>query len=124
VQFDTPLVRQVIGCAIEVHSILGPGLLESAYERCLAHEFRREKIAFRRQLVVPVVYKGLDLECAYRVDFDVEDGPLIEIKTVRHLAPVHTAQVITYLKLLHRRHALLINFNEAVLKHGLRSIVL
>jgi GxxExxY protein len=121
---DSPLVRAVIGSAIDVHSVLGPGLLESVYERCLTHELSTRGIAFRRQVDVPVRYKDLDLEFHYRVDILVEEKLLVEVKTVRTVAPVHVAQVLTYLRLLRQEHGLLINFNVAQLKEGIRSVVL
>ena len=118
----SPLVRRVIGCAIEVHKALGPGLLESPYQQCLAQELTTAGIPFRREVIVPVRYRDLMLEHAYRVDFIIEGGPLLEIKSVDQLLPVHTAQVLTYLKLLDLHHGLLMNFNVPVLVRGIRSI--
>lgn len=116
--------EQVIGACIEVHRELGPGLLESAYEQCLAHELGLRRLAFERQLLVPVRYKGMALECGYRVDFLVERALLVEIKAVERLLPVHEAQVITYLKLLSIRTGLLVNFHSETLKRGLRRLTL
>jgi hypothetical protein len=116
--------RKVIGFAIEVHKALGPGLPESAYEQCLARELELNRIQFRRQVPVPVIYKGLSLDCAYRLDLIVEDTLIIEIKAVEKLLPVHNAQLLTYLKLAGIRTGLLLNFHSEVLRDGLRRIVL
>jgi len=121
--YETPAARAAIGCAIEVHSELGSGLLESTYERCFGHELTLRGIQFQRQLTLPLTYKGLELGAAYRVDFLIADGPLIEIKAVERLLPIHTAQVLTYLKLLKIRQGLIINFNVAKLKEGIRSVL-
>ena len=119
-----PLTEQVIGLAIEVHRGLGPGLLESAYEECLCHELDRSGMAFKRQVPLPVVYKSVKLVCGYRVDIVVEDSLIIELKTVERILSVHEAQLLTYLKLSGLHTALLLNFNTAVLKDGIRRIVL
>ncbi|HLO78855.1 MAG TPA: GxxExxY protein [Magnetospirillum sp.] len=116
--------RQVIGMAIEVHKALGPGLLESAYEQCLARELELSGIHFRRQVPVPVVYKGISLDCAYRLDLVVDDRLIVEVKAVERLLPVHSAQLLTYLKLTGIRAGLLLNFHSEVLRDGLRRIVL
>ena len=120
----SPLVRKVIGCAIEVHRVLGPGLLEAIYETCLAHEFSARQLQFRRQVIVPVVYKTLKLEGLYRIDFVVEDALVLELKSVEHVLPVHRAQALTYMRLTGISHGLLMNFNEATLVDGLTSLVL
>jgi GxxExxY protein len=99
----TQLGRTVIGCAIEVHSALGPGLLESAYERCLAREFQISGLGFMRQVPLPISYKGEALDCGFRVDFLVERELIVELKTVERILPIHHAQMITYLKLMHIR---------------------
>jgi GxxExxY protein len=112
----------VIGACIDVHRHLGPGLLESTYERCLAHELTLRRLAFQRQLLLPVSYKGEHLDCGYRIDFIVADTILVEIKAVERLQPIHTAQVLTYLKLTGLETGLLVNFNVPVLKHGLRRL--
>jgi GxxExxY protein len=111
-----------IGAAIEVHKILGPGLLESTYEECLAHEFFLRQIPFERQVVLPLTYKGLVINQAYRLDLWVARCLVIEIKAVEQTTPVHVAQVITYLKLTDSRLGLLINFNVRLLKQGLQRI--
>ena len=118
------LVRTVIGCAIEVHRNLGPGLLESAYQQCLAHELMLRRIAFATQVRLPLSYKGLELASSYRLDFLVERRLLLEIKTVERLLPIHQAQVITYLRLLALKQGLLINFNVPRLVDGLRSTII
>jgi GxxExxY protein len=119
----SPLVEKVIGCAIEVHRTIGPGLLESAYDACLAHEFQLNGIAFRRDVAIPVIYKGMSLSCAYRADFVVESALLIELKSVERLQPIHQAQVLTYLRLLDLRQGLLMNFNVHKLVDGLRNLL-
>lgn len=105
-----------------MHSHLGPGLLESAYEQCLAHEFSLRGLQFERQRPVPVAYKGVRLDCSYRLDFVIEDRVLVEIKAVESLLPVHQAQVLTYLKLTQLPVALLVNFNAFPLKTGSRRL--
>ena len=119
----SPLVESVIGCAIDVHRVLGPGLLESACDRCLAHEFSLRKIWYRRQIPLPVVYKGIDLDCGYRVDYVVQDELLLELKAVDRLLPIHQAQLLTYLRLLRLRQGLLMNFNVALMAQGIRSML-
>jgi GxxExxY protein len=114
----------IIGAAIEVHRELGPGLLESAYEECLCHELNLRGVPFRRQQPLPVVYKGLQLDCAYRLDVLVGDAVVVEVKAVESLLPVHEAQLITYLKLSSKKVGLLINFCVPVLKDGIVRRVL
>jgi GxxExxY protein len=114
----------VIGACIEVHRHLGPGLLESAYEHCLAHELRALQLRFDRQRPVPLDYKGTKLECGYRLDLVVEDALVVEIKCVDQLLPIHKAQLLTYLRLTKLGTGLLVNFRETVLKHGLRRLIL
>ncbi len=118
------LTEKVIGFAIEVHRQLGPGLLESAYEECLCYELKEHGVCFRRQVPLPVIYKGVRLDCGYRLDVLVEDELILELKTVERLMPVHEAQMLTYLKLRGVRTGLLLNFNAPVLKDGLRRIML
>lgn len=119
---ESPAVRAIIGCAIAVHKSLGPGLLESAYERCLAYKFDQCRLRYQRQVAVPVVFEDVRLDCGYRVDFLVE-GVLVELKSIERLLPIHVAQAMTYLKLSGLRHGLLINFNVEILRHGIRSLV-
>lgn len=114
--------EQIIGAAIEVHRALGPGLLESAYEECLSHELSLRAIPFRRQVSLPLMYKGVKLECGYRVDLVVANAVVVEIKTAERLEPVHAAQVLTYLKLGGWPLGLLINFNVPVLRNGIKRI--
>ena len=113
----------IIGCAIEVHRALGPGLLESAYEECTSHELFQHALGIRRQVPLPVVYKGVKLDCGYRMDLVVENLVVVEFKTVERLLPVHDAQLLSYLKLSGMSLGLLINFHVPVLKDGLRRIV-
>src|ERR1700741_4363166 len=113
----------VIGLAIDVHRELGPRLLESAYEECLAYELKRSSIRFIRQEPVPITYKGLHLECGYRLDLLIEDRLVVELKSVDELLPIFDAQVLTYMKLANKSVGLLINFNVPVLKMGLKRFV-
>jgi GxxExxY protein len=117
------LTGAVITAAIEVHRGLGPGLLESAYDQCLAHELRLRRIRFDRQVAVPLTYKGAEIPCGYRVDFVVNGELMIELKAVEHLLPIHQAQAITYLRLLRLHRGLLINFNAPRLVDGLKSFL-
>ena len=123
-QCFTNLSHQVIGCAIEVHRALGPGLLESTYKGCLARELASAGISFRLEAALPVNYKGEYLECGYRVDMLIGDDLILELKSVERLLPIHRAQILTYMKLASARHGLLINFNVPRLKEGLESFVL
>jgi GxxExxY protein len=114
----------VIGAAMEVHRRLGPGLLESAYQECLCREFSVRQISFEREKPLPVEYKGTRLECGYRLDMLVADAVVVEVKSVESLAPVHEAQLLTYLRLGGWKVGLLINFNVPILKQGIRRKVL
>jgi GxxExxY protein len=114
----------VIGACIEVHRVLGPGLLESAYEVCLARELTLRGLSFDRQRAVPVSYKGVPLECGYRLDFVIGAELIVEVKAVECLLPVHEAQLISYLRLTHLPAGLLVNFHVDVLRHGLRRFTL
>jgi len=114
----------VIGAAIEVHRALGPGLLESAYEECLCHELSLKGVRFERQVPQPVTYKGVKLECGYRLDLVVAGKLIVEVKAVDALHPIHTAQLLTYLKLSGHRVGLLLNFHSVVLKDGLKRLVI
>lgn len=118
------LTNQIIGAAIEVHKVLGPGLLESAYEECLCHELDLRRIHYTRQQSLPVEYKGVKLDCGYRIDLLVEDSVILELKSVDSLQPIHDAQLLTYLRLTGLKVGLLINFNVPILKRGLRRLVL
>ena len=118
------LTGEIIGAAIEVHRVLGPGLLESAYEECLCHELALRRLAFERQIPAPVRYKGLNLDCAYRLDVLVEKSVIIEIKSVDALLGIHQAQLLTYMKITKIPVGLLVNFNKSVLKDGIIRKVL
>ena len=122
-EIDDPLSERIIGSAIEVHRRTGPGLLESIYDVCLAFELKAAGLVFQRQHAVPIHYKTLSIQTAFRVDFVVEDRVLVELKAVETFLPVHKAQVLTYLKLTGISTGLLINFNVPVLKDGIRRIV-
>ena len=117
------LTHKILGASIAIHRALGPGLLESAYEECLCHELDLEGLAFQRQKPLPVRYKSVNLDCGYRLDVLIEESVIVELKTVESILPVHTAQLLTYLKLANIQVGLLINFNVAVLKHGVKRIV-
>lgn len=116
------LTHDIIGAAIEVHRGLGPGLLESAYSRCLAIELEERNLKFAREVPIPVQYKGVSLEVSYRADFVVQQQVLLEIKSVQKIEPIHKAQLLTYLKLTGLRLGLLINFNVSVLRVGISRI--
>jgi GxxExxY protein len=124
VLIDEQITDGVLGAAIEVHSTLGPGLLESAYEECLAHEFHLRKIAFERQVPLALRYKGISLDCGYRMDFVVESACVIELKCVEKILAIHEAQLLTYLRLSRKRVGLILNFNEPVLRDGIVRKVL
>jgi GxxExxY protein len=115
---------EVIGAAIEVHKILGPGLLESAYEECLCHELELREIPYERQKELPIEYKGVKLDCGYRLDVVVSSQLILELKACERLEPIHEAQLLTYLKLTGIKVGLLINFNVPVLKEGIKRLVL
>ena len=118
------LTASIIGAAIEVHRELGPGLLESAYEECLCHELHLRGLVFERQLELPVTYKGVKLDCGYRLDVVVESSVLLELKLVEQILPIHQAQLLTYRHLSGKKVGLLINFNVSVLKSGIVRRVL
>ena len=118
------ITGKVIGAAIEVHRLLGPGLLESAYEACLCHEMELRSIVYQRQVELPVKYKDFYLGCGYRVDMIVEDTVIVELKVVESILPVHKAQLLTYLKLTGKPVGLLLNFHEPILKKGITRFVL
>jgi GxxExxY protein len=114
------LTEKIIGCAIKVHRAFGPGLLESAYEHCLAHELSLNDIPFRIQVPIPVEYKGANLDCGYRIDVLVGEQVILELKSVEKILAIHEAQLLTYMKLAHTRTGLLINFNVKRLVEGIR----
>jgi GxxExxY protein len=117
------ITQKIIGCAIEVHKNLGPGLLESAYEECLVFELNKAGLNTKRQLPTPIVYKDIKLDCGYRIDILVENFVVIELKVVDEINPVHEAQILTYLKFSKMNIGLLINFNVTVLKNGIRRFI-
>ena len=118
------LSNKVIGCAIEVHKALGPGLLESAYQQCLCHELKLNGVGFQVEKPLPIDYKGCRLDCGYRIDILVEDEIILELKSVEQLNHVHEAQILSYMKLLGKKQGFLINFNVTLLKSGLKSFIL
>jgi GxxExxY protein len=113
----------IVGAAIEVHRHLGPGLLESAYQTCLCRELLIRGIGFQQQVPLPIQYRGLDLDCGYRLDLVVDHSVIVEVKAIRKVLPIHRAQVLTHLKLTTYRLGLLINFNVEVLRSGLYRII-
>jgi len=114
------ITEKIIGCAIEVHKYLGPGLLESAYEECLCFELQKAGLKTERQKPIPVVYKEIKLDCGYRMDILVENQVVVELKTVDAFVPVHEAQILTYMKFANKNLGLLINFNVTLLKNGIK----
>ncbi len=120
---EDDITEKVIGCALKVHSMLGPGLLESAYKECLYYELIKSNVLVEKEKALPLIYKNVELECGYRMDLLVEKRVVIEIKSVEEIAPVHLSQVLTYLKLSNNRFGLLINFNVVRLKDGIKRVV-
>ena len=118
------LTGQIIGAAIEVHRELGPGLLESAYEACLCHEFDLRKISYMRQVVLPLIYKSKQVDCGYRADVIVADKVVVEVKAVETITDLHKAQLLTYLRITGLKVGLVLNFNTVVLKNGIVRLVL
>jgi GxxExxY protein len=116
------IAKELVDAAFKVHSSLGPGLLESAYEACIAHELTKRGYRVERQKPQPVIYEGLEIEVGYRLDLLVEDLIIIELKAVEQLAPIHQAQLLTYLKLSNKQLGFLINFNVPLIKNGIRRI--
>lgn len=118
------IASKVLNAAFRVHSNLGPGLLESVYERCLCHELSKEGIRFNAQLVLPINYDGMQIDGGLRIDLFVENSVVVELKAVESLLPIHEAQLLTYLKLTPARLGLLLNFNTPLLKQGIKRIAL
>src|ERR1700724_3194915 len=118
------LTEQIIGAAMEVHKALGRSLMESVYEECLCHEFNLRRLAFQRQISVPVLYKGVNLNCGYHLDLLVENAVILELKCVERILPIHEAQLLTYLRLLDKAVGFIINFNVPVLRQGIVRKVL
>ena len=117
------LSSKIIGSAIEVHKALGPGLLESSYQKCLCHELRLRGISFEDEKPLPLVYKGVKLDCGYQMDLVVENAIILELKSCEKLKPIHKAQLLTYLKLSDLMLGLLLNFNVPVMRDGIKRIV-
>ncbi len=115
--------EKIIGCAIEVHKAIGPGLLESAYEECLCYELAQNGLTFQRQVPLPVVYKDVKLDCGYKLDILVENTVIIELKAVDRIIAIHEAQLLSYLRMLDLRVGLILNFHSSVLKEGIKRIV-
>ena len=122
-KFDE-LSNKVLGCAIEVHRQLGPGLLESTYEQCMAYELSRASIPFRLQVALPIQYKETRLDCGYRIDVLVDEQLIVELKCVEQLSKIHEAQILTYMRLAKLKVGLLINFNVPLLKRGIKRFLL
>ena len=118
------LTGDIIGAAIEVHKILGPGLLESAYEECLCHELELREIPYERQKELPIEYKDVTLDCGYRLDVVVTNRLILELKACERLEPIHEAQLLTYLKLTGIKVGLLINFNVPMLRQGIKRLAM
>lgn len=116
-----PVVSVVIASAIEVHRHLGPGLMEGVYQKCLVYELAQQSVDVQSEVAIPVLFKGIRMDCGFRLDMVVAGTVIVEVKSVERLLPIHTAQVLTYLRLTGARQALLINFNSVTLMEGLRS---
>lgn len=121
-EFDI-LGNKIIGAALRVHSTVGPGLFEEVYKTCLRHELSKDSIKVLSEVGLPVIYDGVALDIGYRIDLLVEDSVVVELKSVEHLAPLHSAQLLTYLKLAHKQVGLLLNFNSNHLRDGIIRIV-
>ncbi|BAY17338.1 hypothetical protein NIES2109_13320 [Nostoc sp. HK-01] len=119
---ENDLSGMIIGCGMRVHTALGPGLLESAYEECLHYELKQQGFRVGRQVPLPLVYKEVELDCVYRLDLIVENKVVIEIKSVEAIKPIHSVQLLTYLKLTHCKLGLLLNFNVLHLKEGIKRV--
>ncbi len=121
---ENPVSKVIVDCAFKVHTTLGPGLLESAYEECMEKEFIKRGIHYKRQYEMPIYYDGERLKTPYRVDFLVQDLVIVELKAVERLVPIHEAQTLTYLKLSNYHLALLINFSAPLIKNGIKRFVI
>ena len=119
-----PLTEKIIGCAIEVHRVLGPGLLESTYQKCLAHELSLNGIPFRLEHPMPVAYKGLQLDCGYRIDILIDNMVILELKAIEEVKGIHKAQLLTYMKISGIKTGLLINFHARRLVDGIQRFKL
>lgn len=121
---ENEISKIIIGCAIEVHKTLGPGLLESAYQECLCYELKKKGLKIQKEKALPVIYKDIKLDQGYRIDILVENKVVIELKTVEFFTDVHSAQILTYLKLGEYKLGLLINFHVSLLKNGIKRFVM
>lgn len=121
---DDEISNIIIGCAIEVHKALGPGLLESAYEKCLKYELENKNLNVKNQLSIPIKYKNIFVDCAYRIDLLVEDRVIVELKTVEKILPIHQSQLLTYLRFKELKLGLIINFNVRLVKDGIERLIL
>ena len=120
---ENPISKEIVDAAFKIHTKLGPGLLESVYETILAYELRKRGLRVERQLPVPIVWDDIQFEEGYRLDLMVEDKVLVEVKSVEAVVPVHKKQLLTYLRLMDKRLGILINFNEALIKNGIKRVV-
>lgn len=118
------ITGKIINCAIKVHKVLGPGLLESAYEKCLAYELRKNRLKVESQKEMSITYEDVVIDSGYRIDLLVEDSVIVELKSVTEMKPIFKAQTLTYLKLAKLKVALLINFNEVLLKDGIKRLIM
>lgn len=118
------ITGKIINCAIKVHKVLGPGLLESAYEKCLAYELRKNGLKVESQKEMSITYEDVEIDSGYRIDLLVEDSVIVELKSVTEMKPIFKAQTLTYLKLAKLKVALLINFNEVLLKDGIKRLIM
>jgi len=121
---ENRLSEKIIGCAIQVHNVLGPGLLEKVYEECMCHLLTKGGIAVEKQKSLPVVFDGMQLDAGFRLDLLVENKVIVEIKAAEKLLPIHQAQLYTYLKLSKKHLGLLLNFNEKLMKHGIKRLIM
>lgn len=119
---ENELSGLIIGCAMRVHTVLGPGLLESAYETCLDYELKKAGLSVGKQIPLPLIYQNVQLECVYRLDLIVENKVIVEIKSVESLKPIHSVQLLTYLKLANCKLGLILNFNVLHLKEGIKRV--
>ena len=117
------LTNEIIGSAIEVHRNLGPSLLESTYEECMAFELQKRNLFVKRQYDIPIIYKGNKLNQNYRIDLLVNNEVIVELKSIKKIEPIHNAQLLTYLKLANKRYGLLLNFNVPILRHGVKRLL-
>ena len=118
------LTEKIIGLAINVHKELGPGLLENTYKQCLAYELKKANLNFQLEVNCPIIYKEIQISCGFRIDLLVEDKIIIELKSIDKIIPIHEAQLLTYMKLFNKRVGLIINFNERLLRDGIKRLVI